>query len=78
MSGTRGGIGRIVAMGIGLAVALLLLAAGEAKAGKYEVAQCGWGVGADADWADTTGGQSSAPAPTACRPPAPTPSTAST
>ncbi len=57
MSGTRGGIGRIVAMGIGLAVALLLLAAGEAKAGKYEVAQCGWGVGADADWADTTGGQ---------------------
>ncbi len=57
MSGTRGGIGRIVAMGIGLAVALLLLAAGEARAGKYEVAQCGWGVGADADWADTTGGK---------------------
>ncbi len=56
MSGTRGGIGRIVAMGIGLAVALLLLAAGEAKAAKYEVAQCGWGVGFDADWADNTGG----------------------
>ncbi len=48
MSGTRGGFGRIVAIGIGLAVALLLLAAGEARAGKYEVAQCGWYVGADA------------------------------
>jgi hypothetical protein len=56
MSGTRGGLGRIVAMGIGLAVALLLLAAGEARAGKYAVAQCGWYVGADADWWDATGG----------------------
>jgi hypothetical protein len=56
MSGTRGGVGRIVAMGVGLAVALLLVAAGEARAGKYAVAQCGWYVGADADWADTTGG----------------------
>jgi hypothetical protein len=56
MSGTRGGLGRIVAMGIALAVALLLLAAAEARAGKYAVAQCGWYVGADADWADTTGG----------------------
>ncbi len=46
----------MVAMGIGLAVALVLLIAGEARAGKYEVAQCGWYVGADADWADTTGG----------------------
>jgi hypothetical protein len=56
MSGTRGGFGRILAMGIGLAVALLLLAAGEARAGRYAVAQCGWYVGADAEWADTTGG----------------------
>jgi hypothetical protein len=56
MSGTRGGLGRIVAMGIALAAVLLLLGAGEAKAGKYAVAQCGWFVGADADWADTTGG----------------------
>ena len=56
MLGTRGGFGRIVGMGIGLAVALLLLAAAEARAGKYEVAQCGWYVGADAGWADTTGG----------------------
>lgn len=56
MSGTRGGVGRIVAMGIALAVAVLLLVVGEARAGKYAVAQCGWYVGADADWADTTGG----------------------
>lgn len=56
MSGTRGGVGRIVAMGVGLALALLLLLAAEARAGKYTVAQCGWYVGADADWADTTGG----------------------
>ena len=52
----RAGCGRIVAMGIALALALLLLAAREATAGKYAVAQCGWYVGADADWADTTGG----------------------
>jgi hypothetical protein len=56
MSGTRGGLARIVAMGIGLAVAALLLVAAEARAGTYEVAQCGWYVGADASWADTTGG----------------------
>jgi hypothetical protein len=43
-------------MGIALAVALLLLAAGEARAGFYSVAQCGWYVGADADWWDSTGG----------------------
>ena len=56
MSGTRGGLGRIVAMGVALALALLLLAARRRTAGKYAVAQCGWYVGADADWADTTGG----------------------
>lgn len=56
MSGTRGGIGRIVAMGVALALALLLLVAKEATAGKYSVAQCGWYVGADANWADSTGG----------------------
>jgi hypothetical protein len=56
MSGTRGGVARMVAMGVGLAVALLLLAAGEARAGRYEVAQCGWYVDADADWWDSTGG----------------------
>jgi hypothetical protein len=46
----------MVAMAIGLAVALALLAAGEARAGFYSVAQCGWYVGADADWWDSTGG----------------------
>lgn len=56
MSGTRGGLGRILAMGAALAVVLLLLAAAEARAGKYSVAQCGWYVGADASWADSTGG----------------------
>ncbi len=56
MSGTRGGLGRILAMGIALALALLLLAAREATAGKYSVAQCGWHLDADASWADSTGG----------------------
>lgn len=56
MSGTRAGVGRIVAIGIALALALLLLVAKEATAGKYSVAQCGWYVGADANWADSTGG----------------------
>jgi hypothetical protein len=49
-------VARIVAMGVALALALLLLAAKEATAAKYAVAQCGWYVGADAAWADTTGG----------------------
>jgi hypothetical protein len=56
MSGTRAGIGRIVAIGVALALALLLLVAKEATAGKYSVAQCGWHIGADASWADSTGG----------------------
>jgi hypothetical protein len=56
MSGTRGGLGRILAIGIGLALALALLGAREATADKYSVAQCGWYVDRDADWADTTGG----------------------
>lgn len=69
MSGTRGGIGRILAMGIALALAFLLAIAGEARAGKYAVAQCGWYVGADAEWADTTGGVKFRP-DGACIPPA--------
>jgi hypothetical protein len=59
MSGTRRGLRRIGAlgtMGIALGIGLLLLAAAEARAGRYAVAQCGWYVGADASWADTTGG----------------------
>ncbi len=56
MSGARAGLVRIVSLGLCLALALLLLAASEANAGKYSVAQCGWYVGADATWADSTGG----------------------
>jgi len=56
MVGTRGGRIRSAALGLLLAFSVLLLAASEAEAGKYAVAQCGWYVGADADWADTTGG----------------------
>lgn len=56
MSGTRLAVGRIVALGVLLALSVLLLAAAKASAGKYAVAQCGWYVGADASWGDTTGG----------------------
>jgi hypothetical protein len=56
MSGTRGGLGRILTIGVALALALLLLGAREATAGHYTVVQCGWYVDKDADWADTTGG----------------------
>ena len=49
MTGTRGGLGRIVAMVIGLVALAFLLLAGTARAGTYEVAQCGWGVGAELD-----------------------------
>jgi hypothetical protein len=56
MSGTRFAVGRIVALGLLLAMSVLLLAAAKASAGRYQVAQCGWYVGADAGWADTTGG----------------------
>ena len=56
MPGTRGGFARMIAMGVALALALLLLAAREATAGNYRVAQCGWNVDIDANWADDTGG----------------------
>jgi len=56
MSHTRIVVGRIVALGVLLAMSVLLLAAAKASAGTYRVAQCGWYVGADASWADTTGG----------------------
>jgi len=56
MSSTRGGAARAVALGVLLALSVLLLGASKAEAGRYAVAQCGWYVGADASWADTTGG----------------------
>jgi hypothetical protein len=69
MSNTRGGLGRIVALGIGLALALLLLGAKEAGAGRYSVAQCGWHIGADASWADSTGGAKFRPSSYCAAPP---------
>jgi hypothetical protein len=45
-----------MALGVCLALALLLLAAADAKAGKYVVSECGWHVDTDAGWADSTGG----------------------
>jgi hypothetical protein len=56
MVGSRDGLARVVALGVLLALSVLLLAASKADAGRYAVAQCGWYVGADASWADTTGG----------------------
>jgi len=50
------GRARGIALGILLAMSVMLLAAAKAEAGRYAVAQCGWSVGADAGWADTTGG----------------------
>ncbi len=43
------GVGRLVAMVLALVVVACLLLAGEARAGTYRVAQCGWGVGVDLD-----------------------------
>jgi len=56
MSETRLGLGRTVALGVLLALSMLLLWAARAEAGRYAVAQCGWSAAADASWADTTGG----------------------
>lgn len=56
MVGSRLGRVRGVALGILLALSVMLLAAAKADAGRYQVAQCGWGAGSDASWADTTGG----------------------
>ncbi|MFT3864511.1 MAG: hypothetical protein QM729_09585 [Solirubrobacterales bacterium] len=49
MAGTRGGLGRIVAMALALTVMAALAVVDAARAGTYRVAQCGWGVGADLD-----------------------------
>jgi hypothetical protein len=56
MSETRLAVGRTVALGLLLALSVLLLGAAKAEAGRYAVAQCGWYAGSDAVWADTTGG----------------------
>jgi hypothetical protein len=69
--GTRGGVGRLVAMAIGLVVVLGLALAGEARAGTYSVVACGWFVGPNATWADTTGGAKFAPDDHCVAPPGP-------
>lgn len=46
--GTRG-VGRLAAMVLALVVVAFLLLAGEARAGTYRVAQCGWGLGVELD-----------------------------
>jgi len=56
MSEMRLAVGRTVALGVLLALSVLLLAAAKAEAGRYSVVQCGWSVGTDASWGDTTGG----------------------
>lgn len=56
MVGSRLGLARSVALGTLLALSAMLLVASKADAGRYQVAQCGWGAGADAEWGDTTGG----------------------
>jgi hypothetical protein len=43
------GVGRLVAMALALIVVAFLLLAGEARAGTYRVAQCGWGLGVELD-----------------------------
>jgi hypothetical protein len=47
-AGTHG-VGRLAAMVLALVVVACLLLAGEARAGTYRVAQCGWGVGVELD-----------------------------
>jgi hypothetical protein len=53
VGGRRGpgirGAGRLVAMALALIVVAFLLLAGEARAGTYRVAQCGWGLGVELD-----------------------------
>jgi hypothetical protein len=49
-------LGRFLWALLAAAVALLAVTVGTARGSKYAVAQCGWYVGADASWADTTGG----------------------
>ena len=56
MTGRGLRLGRVVCLGIALGLALLLLVVSEARGAKYNVAQCGWHLGADADWWDSTGG----------------------
>ncbi len=46
---------RLILAAAAIAVAALLLGASEARAARYTVAQCGWRIGADADWEGSAG-----------------------
>src|SRR6476661_829258 len=58
MEATRGGTmtrsARILLLAAAGLIAAALLLPARAAAAKYAVAQCGWHVGNDADWSDTT------------------------
>jgi hypothetical protein len=57
MSGARGGgVHRRLVVWGALAFALSFSLVATARAAKFDVAQCGWHLGTDASWADTTGG----------------------
>ncbi len=71
MAGTRGGPGRVAAMVIGLAALAALVLADAARAGTYEVAQCGWGVGAQLDPAAAVEGRGAGVVLDGCLDPAP-------
>jgi hypothetical protein len=69
MSGSRIRRARGLTVGFGLALIAMLVWVGEARAAKYAVAQCGWGIGSDAVWADTTGGAKFRPSSYCATPP---------
>ena len=70
MTGTRGRFGRIVAMGLGLAVALLLLVARRGEGGQVLRSPSAAGTSAPTPTGPTRpAAPSSAPTPSACRPP---------
>jgi hypothetical protein len=56
MAGTRGGIGRILAMALALAAGLLLVAVDAARAAQYTVVECGWSAQTDAVWVSADAG----------------------
>ena len=69
MSGSLVRRGRWAVAGFGLILVSLLIWVGEASGARYAVAQCGWHVGSEAAWGDTTGGAKFRPS-SHCVPPA--------
>ncbi len=54
MTGSHGALRRAGLCGA-LALVALLWFAGDAHAARYAIAQCGWHIGRDAEWSDTSG-----------------------